>query len=270
MSLGDMPRPSRPGELLILCYHAISDGWPTELAVSPNRLAQQARFFIRRGYCPTTLSEALSRPTRRDLVITFDDAFASVAELALPVLSALGVPATAFVPTAYVDDGEALEWSSLGRWRGTPFEGELRCMSWGQLRGLAGAGWEIGSHTHRHLDLTMLSDEQVEDELSTSRRLCEEHVQRPCVSFAYPFGAHDPRVMDAVARAGYEAAGILDNELAIPPGSLPRRGRELEPMRLLREGVYRRDGWLRLLAKTSAWGRRMRGAAPVRAAFGDC
>lgn len=258
----------RGGDLLILCYHAVSEDWPTPFAVSPAQLDGQVRFFIRRGYRAATLSEALERPSGRDLVVTFDDAFASVVDLALPVLAAQGAPATAFVPTAYVEDEEALEWSSLDRWRGTPFEGELRCMSWEELRRLGEAGWEIGSHSHRHRRLTGLTEAEVDEELRASRRLCEERLQRPCRTFAYPFGAYDRHLLSRVAEAGYEAAAILDNELAVPVGSLPRRGRPFERFALLREGVYRGDGWLRLLAKASPAARRLRTSTAVRAVHG--
>jgi peptidoglycan/xylan/chitin deacetylase (PgdA/CDA1 family) len=261
---GKAPAIWRGGDLLILCYHAVSEGWPTQFAVTPAQLERQVRFLIRRGYRPTTLSQALERPTAKDLVVTFDDAFASVIDLALPELSAQGVPATAFVPTAYVDDEEALEWSALERWVGTAFEPELRCMSWEELRRLAVAGWEIGSHTHGHRDLTALSDAEVDEELKVSKAICEERLQHPCRTFAYPFGAHDRRTVDRVAEAGYEAAAILDNELAIPAGSLPRRGRPFDPHVLLREGVYRRDGRLRLLAKTSVGVRSLRACGPAR------
>jgi peptidoglycan/xylan/chitin deacetylase (PgdA/CDA1 family) len=254
-------------DLLILCYHAVSERWPTELAVQPRRLERQLRFFIRRGYRAATLSEALARPQGKTLVVTFDDAFASVIEQALPLLAAQRIPATVFVPTGYVSDGEALQWSSLARWAGTPFARELRCMSWDDLRRLAAEGWEIGSHTHTHRDLTSLEDGELDAELRSSRTSCEEQLQRPCRALAYPFGSHDRRVGARVPAAGYGAAVILDNDLAIPSGSLRLPGRPLDPFRLLREGVYRRDSWPRLLAKTSPLARRVRSARAVRLAL---
>jgi peptidoglycan/xylan/chitin deacetylase (PgdA/CDA1 family) len=254
-------------DLLILCYHAVSERWPTEFAVSPRRLDAQLRYFARRGYRAATLSDALRRPGHKTLVVTFDDAFGSVREGALPVLAARGVPGTVFVPTGYVADGEPLRWSSLSQWLGTGFEHELRCMGWEDLRTLAGAGWEIGSHTNTHRELPSLAEDDLDAELRTSRASCEEELQQPCRTLAYPFGAHDSRVIDRVRAAGYEAAVILDNDPAIPPGSLVRRGKPYEPLALLREGVYRRDGWPRLLAKTSPLARRVRASRPLRVAL---
>jgi peptidoglycan/xylan/chitin deacetylase (PgdA/CDA1 family) len=255
-------------DLLILCYHAVSDAWTTEFAVSAAQLDSQVRSLVRRGYRPATLSGALDhRPGRKTLVVTFDDAFASVRERALPVLDELSVPATVFVPTAYVAGEEALEWASMGEWADTPFADELRCMSWSDLRSLADAGWEIGSHSHTHQHLTTLADDQLDQELIRSRACCEEELGRPCRTLAYPFSAYDRRVMDRALAAGYEAAVILDNHLAIPRGSLARPGEDAEMFGLLREGVYRRDGRARLLAKTSPLARRVRASRPARIAL---
>ena len=255
-------------DLLILCYHAVSPDWPTEFAVSPAQLGDQLRSLARRGYRPATLSAALERPPGpKTLVVTFDDAYASVLERALPVMAPLGVPATVFAPTAYVADEGALQWASMERWLGTPHADELRCMGWDDLRSLVAAGWEVGSHAHTHPKLTELSDSDLRSELAESKARCEQELQRPCRSLAYPFSAYDRRVMDAIRAAGYESAVILDNHLAIPAGSLVRPGAAVEPMALLREGVYRRDGRARMLAKTLPLARRLRASRLVRIAL---
>ncbi len=255
-------------DLLILCYHAVSETWPTEFAVSPQSLDRQLRHFLRRGYRPATLTAALSGASGpKALVVTFDDAFASVFERALPVTSALGVPATMYVPTSYVAGEGAMAWASLEQWAGTEHEDELRCMGWDDLRALAAAGWEIGSHTATHPHLTSLADAELDAELASSKARCEEEIGRPCETLAYPFSDHDRRVMERTRAAGYRAAVILDNDLAIPPGSLARPGQPREMFGLLREGVYRRDGRPRLLAKTSPLARRARASRLARVAL---
>lgn len=254
-------------DLLILCYHAVSEDWPTEFAVSPRQLGSQVRSLIGRGYRPATLAAALERkPEGKTLVVSFDDAYASVLERAFPVLAALDAPATVFVPTAYVAGDEALEWASMEQWTGTGYADELRCMSWSDLRLLAAAGWEIGSHTATHPHLTSLDEAALDRELTSSRAVCEAEIQQPCRTLAYPFSDHDRRVMARARAAGYEAAVILDNSLAIPPGSLAGSS-GTEMFGLLREGVYRRDGWLRLLAKTSPVARRARASGLARIAL---
>lgn len=246
---------ARGSRLLILCYHSVSEDWPDVGSVSPAALEHQVGHLLRRGYTPRTLSAALAAGTgQRMLVVTFDDAFRSVLDHALPILRRLGVPATLFVPTDYVSAGAPLDWSSLGRWRGTSWEDELRCMSWEGARRLLRAGWEIGSHTCSHPRLTDLDHRSLEAELTRSRQACEEELQQACRSIAYPFGAHDDRVVAATAAAGYAEAATLGGRLLEPVC-------RDDPLRLSRQGVYRSMPWGHFLLATSPGLSRLRGSA---------
>ncbi|MGB7588910.1 MAG: polysaccharide deacetylase family protein [Solirubrobacterales bacterium] len=114
----------------------------------------------------------MAEPARRTFVVTFDDAYRSVAVEGLPVLERLGVPASLFVPTDLVDErGLMTELIRIpDDWVGD--EEDMRGMSWEEVRGLATAGWEVGSHTCSHPDLTQLEAEQVQSELQRSRLIC--------------------------------------------------------------------------------------------------
>ena len=74
----------------MLCYHAVSDRWPSPLAVRPEQLERQLALLVRRGYRGTTFEGAVSvPPAPRTLAVTFDDGYRSVLEHALPVLDRL-------------------------------------------------------------------------------------------------------------------------------------------------------------------------------------
>src|SRR3954451_9220905 len=107
------PMSSSPGdmELLVLCYHAVTERWPNELSVDPEALERQVRLLLRRGYRGVRFAEVTSDegPSKR-FAITFDDAYRSVCDEAAPVLERLGVPATVFVPTAWVGADEPMSW----------------------------------------------------------------------------------------------------------------------------------------------------------------
>lgn len=252
-------------DLLILCHHGVSASWPSEYSIAPDALEKQLRHLLGRGYRPLTLGAALAeRNAGLRLVVTFDDACRSVLREGRPVLSRLGVPATVFVPTAFASSREPMAWEEMARWVGTPFEEELACMGWEELRSLQEEGWEIGSHTRTHRNLVSLDDASLAEELRGSREDCEREMGRPCRSLAYPFSAYDRRVKDAARAAGYSSALILDREIAIPPNSTLSSGEGVDSFELLRVGVYRHDGWLKFALKTSRAVRRLRASRLVR------
>lgn len=192
--------------------------------------------LISRGWTGTTFLEAITEPSgARRFAVTFDDAYRSVLELGFPILSALGVPATVFVPTDFADRAALMDFGTLDRWRGTPWEEELRCMSWAELRRLRDAGWEIGSHTRTHRHLSALGEDDLADELGQSKARCEQELGLRSVTLAYPFSDRDGRVVAAARVAGY-AAAAADETAPAPPAS---------PHEWPRVSVYRSDSLLR-------------------------
>lgn len=215
-------------ELLVLCYHSLSEDWQAETSVRPADFESHMEDLVRRGYRGATFSDALTAPRPgRTLVVTFDDAHASVLEYAVPVMERLGLPGTVFVVTDYPGAMRLLAWDGYDVWLGTEYHDELRCMSWDDLRGLADRGWEIGSHTCTHSPLSGLDDERLADELQRSRATCESEIGVPCRSLAYPYGVYDDRVVRATRDGGYLFAATVDRG---PTAPLPLRWPRI-PMR---------------------------------------
>jgi peptidoglycan/xylan/chitin deacetylase (PgdA/CDA1 family) len=236
-----------PADVLVLCYHAVSARWRSELSITPHCLERQLEHVLACGYEPATFTRAvLDPPASRTVAVTFDDAFRSVYDVAAPVLARAGVPATVFVPTALIDGGAIMTWPGLERWAGGPHAEELAGMTWPQLVELADAGWEIGSHTRTHARLPELGDDALQAELAGSRAECTERTGRACEAVAYPYGDVDARVVAAAGVAGYHAA-------ASPAG--PSLGSAA--LAFPRIGLYERDEGARLRAKVSPRVRRL-------------
>lgn len=227
-------------DALVLCYHAVSESWPVDQAVAPAALREQVELLLTAGYRPMTLADSLASGEGRALAVTFDDAYRSVLDVALPVLQELGVVATVFVVTDFADSGRPLVWEGIDRWAGGPHAAELEGLTWSDLDVVRRAGWEVGSHTRTHLRLTSLGDQALADELRASKRSCEEALGAPCVSLAYPYGDVNRHVVQAVGDAGYRYAVTL-------PG-YPHRA---EPLSWPRVGVYRMDSLRRFRTKVS-------------------
>ncbi|HYX88986.1 MAG TPA: polysaccharide deacetylase family protein [Gaiellaceae bacterium] len=228
-----MPGRSRA---LVLCYHAVSDSWDDELAVTPGAFERQLGALLRWGYRPRAAVEAIDGAGRL-LHVTFDDAYKNVVQ-ALPALERLRVPATVFACAGYAEDGRPLAVPELAL-EAERHPNELATMTWDELRALVERGVEIGSHTLTHSHLTELGDDELDRELRESRERLEDRLHRRCRLLAYPYGDEDGRVRAAARAAGYDAA------FGLSPGGRPDR------YALPRVGVWRKDGMLRLALKTS-------------------
>jgi peptidoglycan/xylan/chitin deacetylase (PgdA/CDA1 family) len=235
-------------DVLVLCYHAVSERWDADLSVRPEELERQLGMLSRRGYRGATFQRAVSDPpARRTVAVTFDDAYRSVIRLARPILDRLGFPGSVYVPTAFAGSERPLSWPGIDQWTGTEHEHELVPMTWDELRELADAGWEVGSHTRTHPHLTELGDEELASELRDSRAECADAMRRPCETLAYPYGDVDERVVAAARAAGYTQAAAL-----------PGRWHEPRPLEWPRVGVYYPDAPWRFRLKASPLARRLR------------
>ncbi len=166
----------------------------------------------------------------QSVCLTFDDGYQSFYAEVLPRLSAQHINATLFIITGFV--GERNRWEvSLGVNR-------RQHLDWKQIREIAQAGIEIGSHTARHQDLTRLSDSQLRQELQTSKMSIEDQLGQTVTSLALPFGAVNQQVVEAARAAGYqEICGGVPGMRGYYPGVLPRFP------------IYRGDGFSALRRK---------------------
>jgi peptidoglycan/xylan/chitin deacetylase (PgdA/CDA1 family) len=234
---------------LILCYHnvvAASDagiGDPA-LHLRRDRFEQQMR-WLRDHYEVVSLREFVDRLTaRRSLrsvaALTFDDGYAGVFEHALPILQALGTPATVFVVAEAVGRSAGFWWDQpeivdsatptrreawLAEMRGDGaaivardapganrnLPASHRPADWATVRAGLGRGIDLGAHSATHRSLPTLSDRELEHEVVAARAMLYRGTGIQPEFFAYPYGRWDPRVRTLVRDAGYRAALTLDD-----------------------------------------------------------
>jgi len=111
---------------------------------------------------------------------------------------------------------------------------ESRPLNWDQVREMAQAGIEFGSHTVTHPILANLTDDELEFELAESRRAIEMQTGKPVTTISYPVGgrnAFNDRVRQEVQRAGYRLG------VSYIPGTNPLSG--LDHYGLRRQHVER-------------------------------
>lgn len=171
--------------------------------VTPRQFQRQIEMALATGLTLLPLREYLAQPPPRlnFAAITFDDAYQSIHEHAFPLLQRLGLRATLFAPSAWL--------GKMDDWDVNFFNLRFAHMSAEQVREIAGAGWEIGSHAATHRDLTRLNDAELEDEVTTSRQFLQQLTATPVTSISYPFGNTDARVVTACKQAGYQHGCVM-------------------------------------------------------------
>jgi peptidoglycan/xylan/chitin deacetylase (PgdA/CDA1 family) len=160
----------------------------------------------------------------REILVTFDDAYASFATHAYPELQARGIPVLLFVISGFVGRRACWDLPLPGR--------RVEHLSWSALRDLIADGVEIGSHTDTHRELRSLKHEAMRAELVDSRRRLEDALGVEVRTLSYPFGACNAHVVEAAAEAGYRLGFSM-----CPSGPNAR----IHPLALRRWGVYVTD-----------------------------
>jgi peptidoglycan/xylan/chitin deacetylase (PgdA/CDA1 family) len=174
--------------------------------IAPDRFRQHIRALRGAGYklCPLTdfcawLNHRADLPGNAAL-LTFDDGYAGVFQHAFPFLAAEAIPFAVFVVSSEV--GSEDRW--LG-WKRSE-SGRYPLMARRDLAQLARAGVGIGSHSRHHPDLCVLKPQELDDEISGSRRELEDMLGLEINCFAYPYGRLNDSIRGRVADAGYTCA----------------------------------------------------------------
>lgn len=209
----------RPGDVVILCYHRVGAG-EREIDIPGPRFEEHLASLASSGSV-LPLDQALVDP-RGGVVLTFDDGFRDFHDVVLPLLDRYRVPALLYLATGFVD-------------RGDPRTGvdSDEALTWPMLEEAVSTGLvSVGSHTHSHVDLAGASEGEAEDEMRRSKDLVEDHLARPCVHFAQPWGRTSPAA-ERVARRLFTSGA--------PHGWRTNRGGRLDPYELGRTPVLRND-----------------------------
>ncbi len=197
------PVPNEAALVPILMYHHLADlpADATELdltwTVAPKNFQAQIEWLAQKNYHTISMAGLNAHLKQRaplppkPIVISFDDGWEDDYTVAFPVLKKYNFIGTFFPYT------QPLGYSQL-------------TLTWNQIAEMAAAGMDFGGHTITHPHLTQLSPESAAHEIADAKKTLETRLNKPVVTFAYPFGEYNSVVLDLVKQAGFDSAVTID------------------------------------------------------------
>jgi len=191
----------RKPDVPILTYHSVSSA-PDSFAVSPDAFAAQMDALQRAGFHTVTFHEWLEHEEHgaplpgKPVILTFDDGYEDAYAAVLPALRSRGMRGVFFVVSSLVGADASHR----------VVQGDRRYLVWPEVRALAAAGMEIGSHGAGHVRLADLPRAQVLEELTRSKERLEAGLGGPIEVLAYPYNSVRRWMVPLVEKSGYRAA----------------------------------------------------------------
>ncbi len=226
--LGDGPR----GRLRTLLYHDIPSTEVERFAAQLRWLARRWRFLSPEEFERMVSGEDSIRG--HNLLVTFDDGFATNAVVAREVLKPMGIRAIFFVIPRFValtdEDDARCFIATYIQPGGNPatMPRSLYNMGWSALEKLVEEGHVIGAHTDSHACISSdLTDAQLSEEIVGSATTLERRLGCPVDHFAFTFGdvkSFSRRAMAVAAeRFRFVHSGLRgDNARGVSPLALRR------------------------------------------------
>ena len=194
---------------------------------------------------PTAYEAGNLDAKRINIIISFDDGYASWTEICLPILEKHGIKAIFFVNSGLLNiahDDKRTDEYVKNNLRLSP----KRPLTWESLRILHEAGNVLGGHTVNHMSLRGANEEIVKSEVEDDKLVIESKFGVTLKHFAYPFGAsrdYSEKTEALVHGYGYKYVYIAEPGFIIPkqkhlPRTLIERHQSYDDIRLWVLGSY--------------------------------
>lgn len=192
--------------LPILCYHQFTEAKETSnrLELNVDKFEQQMAYLLNSGFQFLSFSDVAEilrkgRPIPdKAVVVTIDDGYGSVYDLAWPILKKYKITASLFLYTDFVGAGKALSWS--------------------QVKEMENSGLiEIQSHGRSHSSLSRIASDESEadyrarlqSEFNESQKRFKRHIRSVPKYLSYPYGNSSATAAELLQDSGYELAATV-------------------------------------------------------------
>ena len=215
----------------ILQYHHVAEDTPPQTSVTPAQFAHHLAQLHREGFQVVRLDALLAsaragEDTTDQVAITFDDAYVSIGEQAMPLLARYGWPAAVFVSTSQIGGREMLTRQ--------------------QLRDMVAGGHLVLNHGREHLHVVRHRDGESEhqrlyrirNDLLAAQQWLEAELGSVPRILAWPYGEHDAATRALAAELGFVALAQVTGAVgrhtdwqAVPRIAVNQRYAQWAPLR---------------------------------------
>ena len=211
----------------VLCYHHFAERCDSSLCTPTAVFEQHMKALKEEGYSVIStaeLAEFLAFRTRipkKAVVINLDDGYRSTYEIAYPILKKYGFTATLFIYTSFIGASN-------------------NALTWDQLKAMKADGFEVGSHSVNHVDLSKkLAGEsekeyltRVKRELMVSKQVLDDKLNQNTRYIAFPYGEFTPVLLKLCEETGYRVG------FSVKAGGNPFF---TDPLTLKRDQILKKD-----------------------------
>jgi peptidoglycan/xylan/chitin deacetylase (PgdA/CDA1 family) len=208
-------------------YHALVEKRTSQLHtvhIPVELFTKQIEWLAVNGYQTITIDEmiegfAAKTKHGKYCVITFDDGYHSLYKYALPVLKKYEFKATLYLTTGAVGEKD---FSSLPSLTSTTLPAHDKPLTWKEIKEMTIDGWSVEAHSISHADNSQLNEKQLKHEIAESKKIIEQHLQKPVLHYAFPFGKYNAQSLAMVKKSGYKTATTVHAGLCTTRNDLYR------------------------------------------------
>ncbi|HUQ85829.1 MAG TPA: polysaccharide deacetylase family protein [Candidatus Limnocylindrales bacterium] len=186
----------------VVSYHSIAeDNW--RFSIDTAQIKKQIsylseKFDIIDLKTLEKIIQGKKKVLRPSIAITFDDGYKDILKLK-KFFSKKNIKPAVFL----LADPKNANWKELGSKR--------RFLNLSEIASLYNSGFEIGSHSNTHSNLSTLETKSLDNEILGSKKLLEKTLGITIKYFAYPRGKYNSTVVQKVKKAGYRLALTMDD-----------------------------------------------------------
>lgn len=203
---------------IILCYHSVNeDNWRFSESISEFKKQieyLQTRYKFITPHDLVDHVTGVKKLTESSVLLTFDDGYQNLLSIK-NYLKEKGIKPLFFILSQpYNANRQELH-------------NDLPLLSESEVQELAKEGWTIGCHSATHADFYNLSDNQILREVINSKTEIESIYKTNVDYFAYPKGAYNDKILNAVKQAGYKLCFSMNSDFLTEKTDqrfLPRTG----------------------------------------------